>query len=43
MPAPRSLLLQVTVAVVMAAAACAHVASKYSNDELHGAYRGSAR
>jgi diguanylate cyclase (GGDEF)-like protein len=39
----RSLRLQVTVAVVVAAAACAYVASKNSNDELHGAYRDSAR
>jgi diguanylate cyclase (GGDEF)-like protein len=43
MPALRSLRLQVTVAVVVAAAACAYVASKNSNDELHGAYRDSAR
>ena len=39
----RSLRLQVTVAVVVAAAACAFVASKNSNDEVHGAYRDSAR
>jgi hypothetical protein len=39
----RSLRLQVTVAVVVAGAACAYVASKNSNDELHGAYRDSAR
>ncbi|HEV2874856.1 MAG TPA: EAL domain-containing protein [Thermoleophilaceae bacterium] len=32
-----------TVALVVAAAACAYVASKNSNDELHGAYRDSAR
>src|SRR5918999_3426508 len=43
MQALRSLRLQVTVAVVVAAAACAYVASKNSNDELHGAYRDSAR
>src|ERR671915_422829 len=43
MPALRSLRLQVTVAVVVAAAACAYVAIKNSNDELHGAYRDSAR
>jgi diguanylate cyclase (GGDEF)-like protein len=43
MPSLRSLRLQVTVAVVVAAAACAYVASKNSNDELHGAYRDSAR
>jgi diguanylate cyclase (GGDEF)-like protein len=39
----RSLRLQVTVAVAVAAAACAYIASKNSNDELHGAYRDSAR
>jgi diguanylate cyclase (GGDEF)-like protein len=39
----RSLRLQVTVAVVVAAAACAYVASQSSNGELHGAYRDSAR
>jgi diguanylate cyclase (GGDEF)-like protein len=39
----RSLRLQVTVAMVVAAAACAYIASKNSNDELHGAYRDSAR
>ena len=39
----RSLRLQVTVAVVVAAAACAYVASKNSNDELQGAYRDTAR
>ena len=39
----RSLRLQVTVALVVAAAACAYVASKSSSDELHGAYRDSAR
>src|ERR687896_793935 len=43
MQALRSLRLQVTVAVVVAAAACAYVASKNSNDEPHGAYRDSAR
>ena len=43
MQALRSLRLQVTVAVVVAAAACAYVASTNSNDELHGAYRDSAR
>src|ERR671919_663883 len=43
MPTLRSLRLQVTVAVVVAAAACAYVASKNSNDELRGAYRDSAR
>jgi diguanylate cyclase (GGDEF)-like protein len=39
----RSLRLQVTLALVVAAAACAYVASKHSNDELQGAYRDSAR
>ena len=39
----RSLRFQVTVAVVVAAAAFAYVASKNSNDELQGAYRDSAR
>jgi diguanylate cyclase (GGDEF)-like protein len=39
----RSLRFQVTVAVVVAAAACAYVATKNSNDELQGAYRDSAR
>jgi diguanylate cyclase (GGDEF)-like protein len=39
----RSLRLQVTVALAVAAAACAIVASKSSSDELHGAYRDSAR
>jgi diguanylate cyclase (GGDEF)-like protein len=39
----RSLRLQVTVALVVAAAACAYVASKHSNDQLHGAYRDSAQ
>jgi diguanylate cyclase (GGDEF)-like protein len=43
MQALRSLRLQVTVAVVAAAAAFAFVAGKNSNDELHGAYRDSAR
>ncbi len=43
MPSLRSLRLQVTVAVVVAAAACAYVTSKNSNGELHGAYRDSAR
>jgi diguanylate cyclase (GGDEF)-like protein len=38
----RSLRLQVTVALVVAAAACAYIASKSSSDELHGAYRDSA-
>ncbi|MGH3993173.1 MAG: hypothetical protein ACRDSN_12015, partial [Pseudonocardiaceae bacterium] len=32
-----------TVALVVAAAACAYIGSKSSNDELHGAYRDSAR
>ena len=35
--------LQVSVALTLAAAACAFVASKSSSDELHGAYRDSAR
>lgn len=39
----RSLRLQVTVAVVVAAAACVYVASANSSDELHGAYRDSAQ
>jgi hypothetical protein len=39
----RSLRLKVTVALVLAAAACAHVTSQNSNDELQGAYRDSAR
>lgn len=39
----RSLRLQVTVALAVAAAACAFAASKSSSDELHGAYRDSAR
>jgi diguanylate cyclase (GGDEF)-like protein len=39
----RSLRLQVTVAVVVAAAACAYIASKNTNDQVHGAYRDSAR
>ena len=39
----RSLRLQVSVALALAAAACAFVASKSSSDELHGAYRDSAR
>jgi diguanylate cyclase (GGDEF)-like protein len=38
----RSLRLQVTVALVVAAAACAYVANRSSSDELHGAYRDSA-
>jgi diguanylate cyclase (GGDEF)-like protein len=39
----RSLRLKVTLALVLAAAACAYVTSQNSNDELHGAYRDSAR
>ena len=39
----RSLRLQVCVALTVAAAACAYVASKSSSDELRGAYRDSAR
>ena len=39
----RSLRLQVSVALALAAAACAFIASKSSSDELHGAYRDSAR
>jgi len=38
----RSLRLQVTVALVVAAAGCAYVANKASSDELEGAYRDSA-
>jgi diguanylate cyclase (GGDEF)-like protein len=39
----RSLRLQVSVALTVAAAACAYAASKSSSDELHGAYRDSAQ
>ncbi len=39
----RSLRFQVSVALTLAAAACAFVASKSSSDELHEAYRDSAR
>jgi diguanylate cyclase (GGDEF)-like protein len=38
----RSLRFQVSVALTVAAAACAFIASKSSSDELHGAYRDSA-
>ena len=38
----RSLRFQVSVALTLAAAACAFIASKSSSDELHGAYRDSA-
>jgi diguanylate cyclase (GGDEF)-like protein len=39
----RSLRVQVTIALAVAAAVCAYVASKSSSDELHGAYRDSAQ
>lgn len=39
----RSLGLQVSVALLVAAALCAYLAGKSSSDELHGAYRDSAR
>jgi diguanylate cyclase (GGDEF)-like protein len=39
----RSLRFQVSVALTLAAAACAFIASKSSSDELHGAYRDSAQ
>jgi diguanylate cyclase (GGDEF)-like protein len=38
----RSLRVQVTIALTVAAALCAFIASKNSSDELHGAYRDSA-
>ena len=38
----RSLRVQVSIALTLAAAACAFVASKSSSDELSGAYRDSA-
>jgi diguanylate cyclase (GGDEF)-like protein len=39
----RSLRVQVTIALAVAAALCAYLASKSSSDELHGAYRDSAQ
>jgi diguanylate cyclase (GGDEF)-like protein len=39
----RSLRVQVTIALAVAAAVCAYVASKSSSDELRGAYRDSAQ